>query len=59
MEQTSLTTLPTIPALLARLRRQGIRLWAEGAELKFSAPPGVLTPTLRAELVERKPELLL
>lgn len=43
---------------LARLQSQGITVWAEGENLRFNAPRNGLTPALRAELVERKAELL-
>ena len=45
--------------LVMRLRELGVRIWAEGEQLRFSAPQGALTPQLRAELAERKQELLL
>ena len=35
--------------LLTELRDLGVKLWVDGAELKCSAPKGVLTPELRAE----------
>ncbi|MFO1432619.1 MAG: condensation domain-containing protein [Candidatus Competibacteraceae bacterium] len=43
---------------LAELNRQGIMLWLDGDYLRYRAPKGVLTATLRAELVRRKAELL-
>lgn len=43
---------------LAHLQNQGITVWADGENLRFNAPRNGLTPTLRAELVERKAELL-
>ena len=39
--------------LLARLRTLGVRVWVEGAELKISAPKGVLTDELKEALRER------
>jgi amino acid adenylation domain-containing protein len=44
--------------LLSDLHRKDIKLWAEGDKLRYSAPPGMLTPTLRAELSQQKEELL-
>ena len=43
---------------LAQLQQLGVELWAEGDGLRFKAPKGVLTETLRAELAIRKPEIL-
>jgi acetylornithine/succinyldiaminopimelate/putrescine aminotransferase/predicted amino acid dehydrogenase len=43
---------------LASLRKQGVELWTDGDQLRYSAPKGVLTPALRSELLERKGELL-
>ena len=48
----------TTSELLSDLRHKGIRLWAEGDKLRFSAPKGALTAEIRAELVERKTDLL-
>lgn len=48
----------TTPDFLSYLQSLGITLWAEEDNLRFSAPKGKLTPSLRAELVERKLELL-
>lgn len=44
--------------LLQRLWALGVSLTADGDSLKCAAPPGVLTPELRAELAQRKPEIL-
>jgi len=48
----------TTAELLAYLRRQGVELRADGDRLRYRAPKGVLTPALRAELTECKPEIL-
>jgi non-ribosomal peptide synthase protein (TIGR01720 family) len=48
----------TIIDLLSRARNLGINLWVDGDNLRYSAPKGVLTQELRAELVARKPEIL-
>ncbi|HEX5716983.1 MAG TPA: condensation domain-containing protein, partial [Thermoanaerobaculia bacterium] len=48
----------TIVQLLAGVRDRGVKLWAEGEKLSFSAPQGVLTPELKADLAERKAEIL-
>ena len=58
MDPLSPLTQRTVPALLAHLRQQGIELWAEGGSLKYSAPPGGLSPELLGVLSARKPELL-
>ena len=48
----------TTNELLTRLQKLGVRLWAEGGELKVSAPKGVLTAELRDALKAKKAELL-
>src|SRR5215475_7066877 len=48
----------TTVELLTTLRSNGIQLWVEGEMLRYSAPSGALTPTLRAELVQHKADLL-
>ncbi len=45
-------------ALLARLKRRDIRLWAEGDQLRYDAPRGALTSELRRAVVSHKAELL-
>jgi hypothetical protein len=47
-----------ITELLARLRALDVKVWVEGDRLRCSAPRGILTDTLRAELAARKGELL-
>ncbi|HVR95061.1 MAG TPA: condensation domain-containing protein, partial [Thermoanaerobaculia bacterium] len=44
--------------LLYRLRGLGVEVWSEGETLRLNAPVGVLTPALRAELSQRKAEIL-
>jgi amino acid adenylation domain-containing protein len=51
-------TWRSVVQLLTDLRERGIRLWEEGGQLSFKAPKGALTPELRAELGERKAEVL-
>ena len=48
----------TTVQLLARLRSLGVQLWVEGDRLRFRAPAGALAAELRAELGERRAELL-
>src|SRR5438045_737821 len=43
-----------VTALLEELRSRDIRVWADGDQLRCSAPTGVLTPDLRNQLRERK-----
>ena len=43
---------------LSRLRKLGINLSVEDQKLRLNAPQGVLTPSLKAELKNRKIELL-
>ncbi|GFZ92185.1 non-ribosomal peptide synthetase [Okeania sp. KiyG1] len=47
-----------IEEFLFELRNQDIQLWLEGDQLHYSAPEGKLTPTLLAQLRERKAEVL-
>ncbi|MDJ1183276.1 condensation domain-containing protein [Roseofilum casamattae] len=44
--------------ILAKVSSCGIKLWAEGEELKLRAPKGALTAELRTLIKENKPELL-
>ncbi|MEM7354625.1 MAG: amino acid adenylation domain-containing protein [Acidobacteriota bacterium] len=44
--------------LLTDLSQSGVRLWAEGDQLRFRAPRTALTVELRDELRKRKPEIL-
>ncbi len=44
--------------LLSHLRRHNIRLWAENDQLRYSAPKGVMTDDLLAEIKAHKSELL-
>ncbi|HEY0738440.1 MAG TPA: amino acid adenylation domain-containing protein [Herpetosiphonaceae bacterium] len=48
----------TLIEFLSHLRQLGVQLWSEDHQLRYSAPKGTLTPALRAELVERKAEIL-
>jgi amino acid adenylation domain-containing protein/non-ribosomal peptide synthase protein (TIGR01720 family) len=50
--------MKTIEEFLSYLRSLDVKLWADGDRLRYSAPEGTLTPTLRAEVVERKAEIL-
>nr|ACN96039.1 non-ribosomal peptide synthetase module-related protein [Fischerella sp. MV11] len=44
--------------ILQKFKEQGIELWAEGDKLRFRATKGVLTPSLREELVNHKEAIL-
>ena len=44
--------------LLDELRRNDIRLWRDGDNLRFSAPPGTLTPELKSQIAAHKTALL-
>lgn len=48
----------SIVDLLGYLRSQNVMVSLDGGRLKCSAPQGVLTPELRKELSERKPEIV-
>ena len=43
---------------LSHLRSLNIKIWADGDRLRYSAPPGALTPNLRDQLVAHKVEIL-
>jgi amino acid adenylation domain-containing protein len=45
-------------AVLERAQAAGIELWVEGRRLRFRAPPGALTPALRATLGEERDRLV-
>ena len=44
--------------LLSRFRKLNIRLWIENDELRYQAPPGVLTKELLSELTEKRTEVI-
>ena len=48
----------TATELLADLAQQGVQLWVEGDRLRYRAPKGALTPSLRDGLLAHKSELL-
>ena len=48
----------SIGPILAQLREKEVTIWAEGDRLRCEAPPGILTPELRALLAQHKAELL-
>ncbi len=50
--------MKSIQAFLFDLNQQDIKLWMEGDRLRCNAPKGTLTPELKAELAERKVEIL-
>ena len=48
----------TLTELVGELRRLDVRLRVEGGNLRFDAPPGVMTESLRETLKQRKSELV-
>ncbi len=50
--------MKSIEAFLSALSRLQIKIWLEGDQLGFKAPKGALTPELRSELKQRKPEII-
>jgi len=44
--------------VLAYLQSHGVKVWADGAMLRYNAPAGGLTPALREMLLEHKREIL-
>ena len=51
--------MKTIKEFLSDLRSLDVKLWADGDRLRYSTPKGTLTPVLRAQLAERKAEILM
>lgn len=47
-----------VPDLVNDLRQRGVHLWADGEQLRFRAPRGVLTAEHRKQLVAGKPAVL-
>ena len=50
--------MKTIDEFLSELRSLDIKVWHEGDRLRYKAPTGTLTPTLLAQLRERKAEII-
>src|SRR4029450_1255245 len=48
----------TTAELLSHLRKLNVQLWADNGQLICNGPKGVLTSALRAELIERKADIL-
>ncbi len=48
----------TVVEFLSYLRRLDVKIWNDDGRLRVSAPDGVLTPALRAELANRKAEII-
>ncbi|MCG3161078.1 MAG: Linear gramicidin synthase subunit D [Acidobacteria bacterium] len=44
--------------VLSSIRSLDVKLWSDGDRLRFSAPDGVMTQALRAELAQHKTEIL-
>ncbi|MDB9520160.1 amino acid adenylation domain-containing protein [Roseofilum reptotaenium CS-1145] len=47
-----------IDQFLSELRELGVKVWVEGEKLRCRAPEGVLTPSMRGTLSERKAEII-
>jgi len=50
--------MKTIEEFLSDLRTLEVKLWLDGDRLRYTTPKGMLTPVLRAQLAERKAEIL-
>ena len=50
--------MKSIDELLLDLSRKDIKLWVEAGLLRYQAPQGTLSPTIKAEMVDRKAEIL-
>ncbi|MEH1980802.1 MAG: amino acid adenylation domain-containing protein [Nostoc sp.] len=48
----------TVFEFLSLLNSLDIKVWIENDQLRFRAPKGVMTPTIKQELIERKKEIL-
>lgn len=48
----------SLSALLDELEQTGIQLWVENGQLRFRAPAGAMTATLKAKLTQQKQALL-
>ena len=48
----------SVTDLIADLSHLGVRLWLDGDQLRFRAPQGTLTAELKAQLAERKADLV-
>ncbi len=48
----------SIKELLNELSEKGVKLWADGEQLRIRAPKGVLTPDLKEAIADGKPEIL-
>jgi amino acid adenylation domain-containing protein len=48
----------SVKELLVHLDRIDVKIWIEGTRLRYSAPKGALSPDLRAELTNRREEIL-
>ncbi len=50
--------MTTVESLLSTLYDRQVKLWMEGDRLRYRAPTGAMTSTLRAELVTHKADLI-
>jgi len=48
----------TIKELLNELSEKGVKLWADGEQLRIRAPKGVITPDRKEAIAKHKPEIL-
>jgi amino acid adenylation domain-containing protein len=50
--------MKSIDELLLDLSNQGIKLWVEEGLLRYQAPQGTFSPVIKAEIVDRKAEII-
>jgi len=50
--------MKTIDEFLSYFQSLDVRFWVDGEQLHYNAPEGVLTPTLKSQLRERKSEII-
>ncbi len=50
--------MKSILDFLEDLRRQNVKIWADEGRLRVKAPEGSVSPDLRAQLADRKAEIL-
>ena len=47
-----------VSEMLENLTQQGVQLWDDNGKLKINSPKGIMTPELRMEIAQRKPDIL-
>ena len=58
LKENAQAGVESVPAMLTRLQALGVHLWSEDGQLRFKAPAGVLSETLRSEIKVAREALL-